>query len=49
LCVVVRADAKAAVLLERLARNHLLPDGNKRPVWVTLPVFVEVNEWTWQP
>ena len=32
---------KAAVLLERLARNHPLPDGNKRAAWVTLRVFVE--------
>ena len=40
---------KAAVLLERLARNHPLPDGNKRAAWVSLRVFVEVNEWTWHP
>jgi death-on-curing protein len=40
---------KAAVLLERLARNHPLPDGNKRAAWVTLRVFIEINEWTWQP
>jgi death-on-curing protein len=40
---------KAAVLLERLARNHPLPDGNKRAAWVTLRVFVEINDWTWQP
>ena len=38
---------KAAVLLERLARNHPLPDGNKRAAWVALRVFIEVNEWTW--
>jgi len=40
---------KAAVLLERLARNHPLPDGNKRAAWVTLRVFIEVNERTWRP
>ena len=40
---------KAALLLERLARNHPLPDGNKRAAWVTLRVFVEINDWTWQP
>ena len=40
--------AKAAVLLERLARNHPLPDGNKRAAWVTLRVFIEINDWTWQ-
>lgn len=39
---------KAAVLLERLTRNHPLPDGNKRAAWVTLRVFVEINDWTWQ-
>jgi death-on-curing protein len=40
---------KAAILLERLARNHPLPDGNKRAAWVSLRVFVEINDWTWQP
>ena len=40
---------KAAVLIERLARNHPLPDGNKRAAWVTLRVFIEINDWTWQP
>ncbi|MGO9496773.1 MAG: type II toxin-antitoxin system death-on-curing family toxin [Solirubrobacteraceae bacterium] len=35
---------KDAVLIERLARNHPLPDGNKRAAWVTLRVFVEINE-----
>ena len=38
---------KAAVLLVRLARNHPLPDGNKRAAWVSLRLFVEINEWTW--
>lgn len=37
---------KAAVLLVRLARNHPLPDGNKRAAWVSLRLFVEINEWT---
>jgi death-on-curing protein len=40
---------KAAVLLVRLARNHPLPDGNKRAAWVSLRLFVEVNEWIWDP
>lgn len=40
---------KAAVLLVRLARNHPLPDGNKRAAWVSLRLFVEVNNWTWEP
>ena len=40
---------KAAVLLVRLARNHPLPDGNKRAAWVSLRLFTEINEWTWDP
>ena len=40
---------KAAVLLVRLARNHPLPDGNKRAAWVSLRLFVEINDWTWDP
>lgn len=38
---------KAAVLIVRLARNHPLPDGNKRAAWVALRAFVELNDWTW--
>ena len=40
---------KAAVLVVRLAKNHPLPDGNKRAAWVSLRVFVEVNGWRWDP
>lgn len=40
---------KAAVLVVRLARNHPLPDGNKRAAWVALRLFVETNGWTWDP
>ena len=40
---------KAAVLLVRLARNHPLPDGNKRAAWVSLRLFVDINNWTWDP
>lgn len=40
---------KAAVLLVRLARNHPLPDGNKRAAWVSLRLFVDVNGWAWDP
>lgn len=40
---------KAAVLLVRLARNHPLPDGNKRAAWVSLRVFVAMNGWEWRP
>jgi len=40
---------KAAVLLVRVARNHPLPDGNKRAAWVSLRMFVAMNEWEWDP
>jgi death on curing protein len=39
---------KAAVLLVRLAKNHPLLDGNKRAAWVTLRVFVEMNDCVWE-
>ncbi|MGA2471537.1 MAG: Fic family protein [Solirubrobacteraceae bacterium] len=38
---------KAAVLVVHLAKNHPLPDGNKRAAWVTLRVFIETNAWSW--
>ena len=41
--------AKAAILLTRLAKNHPLPDGNKRAAWVSLRLFVEINGWQWEP
>lgn len=40
---------KAAVLVVRLAKNHPLPDGNKRAAWVSLRAFVDMNGWTWGP
>jgi death-on-curing protein len=40
---------KAAVLIVRLARNHPLPDGNKRAAWVSLRLFVDINGWAWDP
>lgn len=40
---------KAAVLIVRLARNHPLPDGNKRAAWVALRTFVDLNGWVWDP
>jgi death-on-curing protein len=40
---------KAAVLIVRLARNHPLPDGNKRAAWVSLRLLVDINDWTWAP
>ncbi len=40
---------KAAVLCWRLARNHPLPDGNKRAAWATLTLFIDLNEGQWEP
>jgi death-on-curing protein len=34
---------KAAVLCVRLARNHPLPDGNKRLAWTSTVTFLAVN------
>jgi death-on-curing protein len=34
---------KAAVLVERLARNHPLPDGNKRAAFLALDRFLAAN------
>jgi death-on-curing protein len=34
---------KAAVLVVRIARNHPLPDGNKRLAWMSLVMFCELN------
>jgi death on curing protein len=39
---------KAAVLIVHLAKNHPLPDGNKRAAWVALRLFIEINSWTWR-
>ncbi len=36
-------ELKAAVLLERLARNHPLPDGNKRTAFLLTLLFLERN------
>ena len=38
---------KWGVLIVRLARNHPLPDGNKRASWVSLRIFIELNGWQW--
>lgn len=40
---------KAAVLAVRLTKNHPLLDGNKRAAWVTLRLFVAINDWAWDP
>src|SRR4051794_28793624 len=34
---------KAAVLAVRIARNHPLPDGNKRLAWQSLTLFCALN------
>lgn len=36
-------DEKAAVLLESLARNHPLVDGNKRLAWMSIFTFYGLN------
>ena len=38
---------RCAVLAVRLAKNHALPDGNKRVCWVSLRLFIEINGWEW--
>ena len=40
---------KAAVLCWRLARNHPLPDGNKRAAWASLVMFIDLNGGRWEP
>jgi len=40
---------KAAVLVVRLARNHPLPDGNKRAAFVALLMFIDINGRSWSP
>jgi len=39
-------EQKAAVLAVRIARNHPLPDGNKRLAWQSLTVFLSLNRLT---
>lgn len=38
---------KAAALVWHVARNHALPDGNKRTAWVAGRLFLALNGWTW--
>jgi death-on-curing protein len=40
-------ERKAAVLVERLARNHPLPDGNKRAAFLLMLIFLERNGRGW--
>lgn len=35
---------KAAVLCVRIAKNHPLPDGNKRLAWMAMVVFLDLND-----
>jgi death-on-curing protein len=39
----------AAVLCWPLARNHPLPDGNKRAAWAALVMFIDLNSGHWDP
>ena len=40
---------KAAVLCSRLARNHPLPDGNKRVAYLATLEFLVRNDLQWMP
>jgi death-on-curing protein len=40
---------KAAVLCARLARNHPLPDGNKRVAYLAMLEFLARNHVEWAP
>lgn len=40
---------KAAVLCGRLARNHPLPDGNKRVAYLAMLEFLARNDIEWLP
>ncbi len=40
---------QAAVLLEHLARNHSLPDANKRAAFLLRARFLDANGWAWGP
>lgn len=42
-------EVKAAVLCARIAKNHALPDGNKRTAYLCLREFVERNGGSWRP
>ncbi len=38
-------ERKAAILVERLVRNHALPDGNKRTAYACLREFIARNDY----
>lgn len=42
-------DEKAAALLEAVARNHALVDGNKRLAWAATVVFYDLNGFELDP
>lgn len=42
-------DKKAAVLLQRVASNHALPDGNKRTALLCTILFANLNGFGWEP
>lgn len=42
-------DEKAAALLEAVARNHALVDGNKRLAWAAAVVFYDLNHFDLDP
>ncbi|HTE69049.1 MAG TPA: type II toxin-antitoxin system death-on-curing family toxin [Actinomycetes bacterium] len=42
-------DEKAAALLEAVARNHALVDGNKRLAWAAAVVFYDLNRFDLDP
>lgn len=41
-------EVKAAVLCARVAKNHALPDGNKRTAYLCLREFVARNDRSWR-
>ena len=41
-------EKKAAVLVVRIARNHPLPDGNKRLAWMCLRMFCAINGYRFE-
>jgi death-on-curing protein len=40
---------KAGVLCSRLVRNHPLPDANKRTAYLSMLMFLEINQVSWTP
>jgi death-on-curing protein len=44
-----RFAVKTAVLLQRVASNHALPDGNKRTALLCAVLFANINGRAWEP